>query len=428
MYRLPVENGVTGYVTRVSGMDASEKKFRILEAAEQVVSEKGLSDATISEIAGAAGLADSVIYQFFKGKQDLVFSLPISHEEEFFTSLNEHLKGIWDTESRLMKILWFYLRYCDTHPQYAKILYFDCFSSVNFYRSAGYASIRRYARILLECLEDGVRQGKFSGKIDTILVRDMILGMMGCEIVQSIASKTIDATAADVEDMMSLILSILRPRPETEENKVDKILDAAEKVFADKGVYRARVLDIAKLAGVSEGTVYEYFGNKEDLLLSLPDRHFRRYQEGLPEIFEIRSPVLKLQRFIKYYFSLFFEKQDFLKVFLVQIQLTRRFYETEQFNFFVQFFDIVQSIVEEGMADGSFRPDVNPMVFRNMFIGTFNNLTLRWFIVHGDRHEDKMRKIEEVAELLCSAVTNTHAQPAMTGSTEYVLDGKGGTV
>jgi TetR/AcrR family fatty acid metabolism transcriptional regulator len=386
-------------------MKSLDKRLKILASTEEIVSEKGLSDTTISEIAKAAGVADSIIYQHFKGKDDIVFSIPAEREKEFFSLLTEHLEGIRDSESRLSKILWCYLRYCDTHPGYAKILYFDCLSSMDFYQSRGYEPIRRYARILLDCLERGVEQGQFRDDVDMHLVRDIVLGLIGCELLSFLAVGEIDAVPLDLEHMMRLIRGMLKPRTENEEGKGDRILKAAERIFAEKGYYKARLAEIAKLAGVAEGTVYEYFGNKETLLLSIPDRHFRRYMQELPEVFEIRNPIRKLRRFIKYYFSLFSNERDFLKTFLIQIQLSRRFYRTEHFEGFVNFFRIIEQIIEEGKAQGCFRRDVNPRVFRNMFIGTFNNLTLRWFILQRDRQIDKMLRIDEVTNLLCAAVT-----------------------
>jgi len=385
-------------------MKSSDKRLKILASAEEIVSAKGLSDTTVSEIAKAAGVADSIIYQHFKGKEDVVFSIPAEREAEFFSLLTEHLEGIRDSESRLSKVLWCYLRYCDMHPGYAKILYFDCLSSMDFYQSRGYEPIRRYARILLDCLNQGVEEGQFRADVDTRLVRDMVLGLIGCELLSFIAVGEIDSVVPDLEHMMYLIHCMLEPRPDNEEGKADKILNAAERIFAEKGYYRARLAEIAKFAGVAEGTVYEYFGNKEKLLLSIPDRHFRRYMDDLPEVFEIRNPIRKLRRFIKYYFSLFSNERDFLKTFLIQIQLSRRFYGTEHFERFVKFFRIIEQIVEEGKSQGCFRQGVNPRVFRNMFIGTFNNLTLRWFILQSDRQIDKMQRIDEVADLLTSAV------------------------
>ena len=50
------------------------------------------------------------------------------------------------------------------------------------------------------------------------------------------------------------------------------ILDAATKVFAEKGFHRATIKDIAKAGGVADGTIYNYFRNKTDLLIALLDR------------------------------------------------------------------------------------------------------------------------------------------------------------
>ena len=51
--------------------------------------------------------------------------------------------------------------------------------------------------------------------------------------------------------------------------KRDRITEAAISVFAEKGYTSARVADVARKAGVADGTIYLYFRNKEDLLLSI---------------------------------------------------------------------------------------------------------------------------------------------------------------
>jgi TetR/AcrR family fatty acid metabolism transcriptional regulator len=53
------------------------------------------------------------------------------------------------------------------------------------------------------------------------------------------------------------------------ENKHSKIISAAIKVFAKKGFFTARISDIAKEAKVADGTIYLYFNNKYDILLSV---------------------------------------------------------------------------------------------------------------------------------------------------------------
>jgi TetR/AcrR family fatty acid metabolism transcriptional regulator len=196
------------------------------------------------------------------------------------------------------------------------------------------------------------------------------------------------------------------------ESKIDKILNAAEQVFAEKSIYKARVTEIAKIAGVSEGTVYEYFGNKEKLMLSIPERHLQRLTENIPELFEIKNPMRRLRRFIKYYFYNFSSNQNFLKTFLMQIQFTPQFYKTDQFKHFLNFFQIFEEIIKEGSSQGCFSPDINPRVFRNMLIGIFNNLTLRWFAQDNKNLPvDKTKKIDDVTNMLCFVATNFDKPP-----------------
>ncbi|MCK6512260.1 TetR/AcrR family transcriptional regulator [Myxococcota bacterium] len=52
----------------------------------------------------------------------------------------------------------------------------------------------------------------------------------------------------------------------------EQILDAAARVFSERGFHQARSRDVAEEAGVSNGTVYNYFKSKEDILLGLLDR------------------------------------------------------------------------------------------------------------------------------------------------------------
>ena len=377
-----------------------------MASAEKIVGQKGLNDATIAEIAKSAGVADAVIYQYFKGKEDLVFSIPLARAEDYYSQLGEHLQGIRDAENRLSKIIWYHLRYSDINPDFTKIFYYDCLSSKDFYSHPGHSFVRKYAQILLSCLEEGVANGEFRSDADPRLVRDMLMGFMGCEMLVTMTMSDGQACAKDLPDIMGLLKPMLTPVPVQDEGKAVKILQAAERIFVESGFNKTKVLDIAKLAGVAESTVYESFGTKEQLLMAIPERQLSSYADSLAGIFEFHDPVKKLRRYIKYYFSLFSTKRNFLKLFLLQIQMHRRFYESRaNQEFFEKFFYFSDPIIEEGKASGDFRQDVNPRLFRNLFVGTFNNLTLRWFVLNTDSKIDKMRAIDKATDLLCDAVS-----------------------
>ena len=117
-------------------------------------------------------------------------------------------------------------------------------------------------------------------------------------------------------------------------DKRDILLDAAVRLFAQKGYENAKISEIAKMARVSDGIVYEYFKNKEDLLLSIADRQMKADVAFMKEIFNIKHPLRKLRRFIKYYCGIYSRDQNYLKTFLLLIQTNRRFYELTTYDSF----------------------------------------------------------------------------------------------
>ena len=72
------------------------------------------------------------------------------------------------------------------------------------------------------------------------------------------------------------------------DDKRQRILQAAVKVFARKGYFGAKVAEIARKADVADGTIYLYFRNKEDILISLFDEvmseHLEHAREDLASV------------------------------------------------------------------------------------------------------------------------------------------------
>lgn len=383
---------------------SEDKRAKILASAEEIMSEKRLADTTISEISAKAGVADSVIYQYFKGKEDLLFSVTGERMKEVLSLLREHLQGIRDAESRLSKMIWFHLRDVDTHPGYGRILLLDCRCSPEFHRTPAYKLVKEYSDILYDILQKGVTTGSFRSDLDIKVARDIILGGLDMEIITSLALGEIPDGSQDHEDIMSLLSPMVTAVAKPIYSKSDKILLAAEQVFAEKGFNRAKISEIAKIAGISEATVYEYFESKEDVFFSIPQKHFEENLDELSETFNTRHPVRKLKRFTKYYFFLLLAEENFLKVFLLQLQATPSFYTSKAFESMRRYFRVVEEIIEEGKREGYFRTDVNPRVFRNLFFGAFSHMALRWVMSEDGKGHDKLKEINHATDLFCSAV------------------------
>jgi AcrR family transcriptional regulator len=81
-------------------------KEKIMEAALQVFAEKGFQETTISEISKKAGVADATIYEYFEGKEDLLFSISETITQRANDLTNEILPFTRDPESKVPSEVW----------------------------------------------------------------------------------------------------------------------------------------------------------------------------------------------------------------------------------------------------------------------------------------------------------------------------------
>ena len=79
-----------------------------------------------------------------------------------------------------------------------------------------------------------------------------------------------------------------RPRQQRSQETVDRILDTAARLFDELGYRSTTTNHVAEAAGVSIGSLYQYFPNKDSLLVGLGDRHL---DEALPALFAIAADV-----------------------------------------------------------------------------------------------------------------------------------------
>jgi len=383
----------------------AKNKDKIIEAAEKLISENGTADTTIAKVAQKAEVADSLVYKYFKNKEDLLFSIAFRRIEEALVQFEEALRGINDPASRLGKMIWYSLRYNDIHPYYTRILLFECRSNPRFYSSKAYQLLRKHAKVTFDIFKDGIECGVFKPDLNPAIGRDIIYGILDFEAVSSLAAGEIQVSVDDFDDIMALVLPMLSV-DETPRNLPvqDRLLLAAEKIFARDGFSKAKVSDIAGLAQTAEGTIYDYYKNKEDLLLSIPMKRVQEHINHLPQTFKADTPPQKLRRLLQDHFTLYLPNREFLRVFLLDSLLNIRFYNSRAYGIFRQYLQVMEDVIEEGQNAGVFRAEVNRRVFRNMFLGAFTHMALRWIIVKKDASCDKMMEIDHLINLLVSAL------------------------
>jgi len=149
-----------------------------------------------------------------------------------------------------------------------------------------------------------------------------------------------------------------------------ELLEAALQVFAESGLARARVEDIARRAGVSKGTVYLYFTSKEDLFKEAIRDRVSRTVESLSAVAAPGQPEERLAHFIDAYWKhlrrpMFGDLYRLIFAELPQFPEFMRFYGEEISG---KVLDLVAAIVRDGTERGHFRR-IDPSVGARMVIG-----------------------------------------------------------
>ncbi len=391
-------------------MPDMDKRQSILRAAEVIFSEKGLKDSTITEIATNAGVVDSIIYHYFKNKEDLLFCAFYENMRTAYDELMFQFKGIMGPVSRLGKMVWHHLHSNDFNTGHARIiknLLLECRSNKNFYSHESYAELRKYTDVLLNILKDGVNEGYFRDDINLEVVRDMIMGLLDEVSLSCLQAGEVVNTTSDFDHIMSLLLAMIEKKPAETENgdKALRVLRAATEVFAQKGFNRATMVDVGQKAGVAEGTIYEYFKNKQDLLLSIPKERFQSYRSCLEDVFCQEDPVVKLRHLIWAHFCVFLSDPQFLMVFLNDIKLNKQFYVADSYPSYLQYIEPLYGILNEGKERGVFRSEVDNRIFRNLFIGSFTHLAIRWFVIGKLTPLKMMIEFCQLTDLLCRSLS-----------------------
>ncbi|MGB5695302.1 MAG: TetR/AcrR family transcriptional regulator [Polyangiales bacterium] len=167
--------------------------------------------------------------------------------------------------------------------------------------------------------------------------------------------------------------------------KRDRILKAAVKVFAKSGFYATRVSEIAKAAGVADGTIYLYFKNKDDVLITIFEDGITRLLAILREVAESDEPFEnRISRIIELQLGLLEDQRDLAEVITVNLRQSSRLLKQYAAPLFMQYIDVIAGVVREGQEQGAFRRDLNPRVVARSLFGALDAILLTWALGEGD--------------------------------------------
>ncbi|WP_186576218.1 TetR/AcrR family transcriptional regulator [Aquibacillus kalidii] len=181
--------------------------------------------------------------------------------------------------------------------------------------------------------------------------------------------------------------------------KYKQIIDAAVTVIAENGYHASQVSKIAKQASVADGTIYLYFKNKEDILVSLFQEKMGQFIVKIEkEISELSNAEDKLRRLITMHFNQLVDDHDLAVVTQLELRQSNKDLRYKINEVLKGYLQIIDQIVEIGMEQGIFREELNKKLVRQMIFGTIDETVTNW--VMKDQKYDLLAQVDGIHRLI----------------------------
>ncbi|MFC7365522.1 MULTISPECIES: TetR/AcrR family transcriptional regulator [Bhargavaea] len=182
--------------------------------------------------------------------------------------------------------------------------------------------------------------------------------------------------------------------------KYGQIVDAAVIAIAENGYHQAQVSKIAKQAGVADGTIYLYFKNKEDILVSVFREKMALFMDRLRPVLEDgqMSSEEKLFRMIENHFSVLYSDRHLAIVTQLELRQSNKELRLKINEVLKDYLSMLDRILQEGIERGEFEVDMDIRLARQMVFGTIDEISTSW--VMNDQKYDLIKLAPDVHRLL----------------------------
>lgn len=180
-------------------------------------------------------------------------------------------------------------------------------------------------------------------------------------------------------------------RTKADPGKRERIMTAAMKVFARKGFASARVSDVAREAGVADGTIYLYFASKDAILISIFEEGMQGVIDGLVKGLKgIDDPRERLRFFCRYHLTTVENDPDLAEVLMIELRFSDKFLsEYKPAVMLDRYLEQLAVIIGEGQRRGIFKRDIPTGIAMGVVFGSLDEISLHRVLQRRKRSEPK---------------------------------------
>lgn len=196
---------------------------------------------------------------------------------------------------------------------------------------------------------------------------------------------------------------------EKNNDKYHRILEAAVNVFSEQGFFNSTVSQIAREAGVADGTIYLYFKNKEDILVQFFNykarQVFARFRE---EVDRADTAVDKLRNLVRRHLEEFQNDPNMAMVYRVETHQKSRLVEAQIKEMSKMYLDIISEIVEQGQEEGVIRKDLYLGLVKRFILGAVDEVINTW--LHTGSNYDLVTMADPLVDLFMRGIGHNDAR------------------
>jgi AcrR family transcriptional regulator len=316
---------------------------------------------------------------------------------------------------KLRKAIWHYLAEMKNSPNYARILMMAQRENPEFYSSEYVKYVKLYSNLVLKNIITGQKEGLFRTDISPRLIRNIGMGTSVFTAFDSIVHER----PYDPNELSDVIYQMVLnatgsqatvtennnklQRSERTELRRAQILKTAIKVFSSKGFSSATISEVAKQASLGDATLYEYFDNKEAILLGAAESYLQNLvSDDDINGRDISGPEKALRKMIWRWIWQLYTCEDFSRVLVLELFRSINFYSTPGYRYLTAFQKKIQKVIQKGQKEGIFIENVPFPTYFHMIMGTFDQYLLGQFLLNSPPLG--LKTLEDTVDALVRAI------------------------
>lgn len=185
--------------------------------------------------------------------------------------------------------------------------------------------------------------------------------------------------------------------------KYQKILEAAVVVFSERGFFQSTVSQIAKKAGVADGTIYLYFKNKDDILVQFYEyktrQVFKRFRRAVDQA---ASSEEKLRNLVRTHLEEFQKDINMAIVYQAELHQHQRLAQNVIKEMSKMYRDIITEVLELGQQEGYFRRNLYVGLVMRLITGAVDEVINSW--IHADGSYELASMADPLVDLFINGI------------------------